>query len=32
MSIAGKVVGRSLTDRDRARLVDEFIDGLGDGV
>ena len=32
MSIAGKVVGRSLTDRDRARLVDEFIDGLGDGL
>ena len=32
MTIAGKVVGRQLDDNDQARLVDEFIDGLGDGV
>ena len=28
--IAGKVVGRELTDADRSRLVDSFIDELGD--
>ena len=28
--IAGKVVGRELTDADRSRLVDSFIDDLGD--
>ncbi len=32
MTIAGKVVGRSLDENDQARLVDEFIEGLGDGV
>ena len=32
MAIAGKVVGRQLTDADQSKLVDEFIDGLGDGV
>ena len=32
MTIAGKVVGRSLEDADQTRLVDEFIEGLGDGV
>ena len=32
MTIAGKVVGRSLEDTDQSRLVDEFIEGLGDGV
>ena len=32
MAIAGKVVGRSLTDADQAKLVDSFIDELGDGV
>ena len=32
MAIAGKVVGRSLTDADQAKLVDCFIDELGDGV
>lgn len=32
MSIAGKVVGRSLNDADQTQLVDEFIDRLGDGV
>lgn len=32
MTIAGKVVGRSLDGNDQARLVDEFIEGLGDGV
>lgn len=32
MSIAEKAVGRSLTDDDRNRLVDEFIRELGDGV
>ena len=31
MSIAGKVVGRSLNDADQTQLVDEFIDRLGDG-
>ena len=32
MTIAGKVVGRSLDSGDQNRLVDEFIEGLGDGV
>ena len=32
MTIAGKVVGRSLEETDQTRLVDEFIEGLGDGV
>ena len=32
MTIAGKVVGRSLESADQTRLVDEFIEGLGDGV
>lgn len=32
MTIAGKVVGRSLNEGDQSRLVDEFIEGLGDGV
>ena len=32
MAIAGKVVGRELTSADQSKLVDEFIDGLGDGV
>jgi len=32
LTIAGKVVGRELTDADRSRLVDSFIDELGDGV
>lgn len=32
MDIAGKVVGRSLEDKDQAALVDEFIANLGDGV
>ena len=32
MAIAGKVVGRSLTDTDQAKLVDSFIEELGDGV
>ena len=32
MAIAGKVVGRQLTVADQSKLVDEFIDGLGDGV
>ena len=32
MTIAGKVVGRSLKETDQSRLVDEFIEGLGDGV
>lgn len=30
--LAGKVVGRSLDQQDRSRLVDEFIGKLGDGV
>ena len=30
LSIAGKVVGRELTDQDQSRLVDIFIDSLGD--
>ena len=32
MAIATKVVGRQLDDTDQDKLVDEFIDGLGDGV
>ena len=32
MAIAGKVVGRSITEQDNADLVDQFIDELGDGV
>ena len=32
MSIAGKVVGRSLNEADQSQLVDEFIVRLGDGV
>lgn len=30
MAIAGKVVGRELNDADQAKLVDHFIDELGD--
>lgn len=32
MAIAGKVVGRELNAADQSRLVDAFIDELGDGV
>ena len=32
MAIAGKVVGRELTDADQSALVDAFIEELGDGV
>ncbi len=32
MTIAGKVVGRELTAADQSQLVDDFIDGLGEGV
>lgn len=32
MAIAGKVVGRQLTQEDHSALVDAFIDELGDGV
>ena len=32
MAIAGKVVGRQLNDTDQSKLVDAFIDGLGDEV
>jgi len=32
MAIAGKVVGRELTADDQSKLVDSFIDELGDGV
>lgn len=32
MAIAGKVVGRELTASDHARMVDSFIDKLGDEV
>lgn len=32
MAIAGKVVGRSLDAEDQSRLVDQFIEELGDGV
>lgn len=31
LEIAGKVVGRELNCDDRSRLVDSFIDGLGEG-
>ena len=30
LAIAGKVVGRALTDQDQTRLIDQFIDELGD--
>ena len=30
MAIAGKVVGRSISDADNAQLVDQFIDELGE--
>ena len=30
MAIAGKVVGRSMTDADNARVIDQFIDELGE--
>ena len=32
MAIAGKVVGRTLTEDDQSRLVDEFIQELGESV
>lgn len=32
MAIAGKVVGRELTDADRTDLVEQFIDELGDAT
>lgn len=32
IAIAGKVVGRSLNAADQSRLVDEFIDELGEGL
>ena len=32
VEIAGKVVGRSLTDEDQSKLVDSFIEELGDEV
>ena len=32
MAIAGKVVGREINAADQSKLVDEFIDGLGDSV
>ena len=32
MTIAGKIVGRTLDQEDQTRLVDEFIRELGDGV
>ncbi len=32
MAIAGKVVGRELKAADQSKLVDEFINGLGDGL
>ena len=32
MAIAGKVVGRSLEEADQSRLVDQFIEDLGEGV
>ena len=32
MEIAGKVVGRTLTEDDQSRLVDEFIQELGESV
>ena len=32
LAIAGKVVGRELSDADQSRLVDSFIEELGDQV
>ena len=32
LTIAGKVVGREISDSDQSRLVDQFIENLGDGV
>ena len=32
MAIAGKVVGRELTNDDQSKLIDSFIDELGDNV
>ena len=32
MAIAGKVVGRSLSNEDQSALVDEFINQLGEGL
>lgn len=32
MAIAGKVVGRELNEADQSKLIDSFIDELGDGV
>lgn len=32
LTIAGKVLGRELNDSDQNRLVDQFIENLGDGV
>ncbi len=32
LAIAGKVVGRELSDADQSNLIDSFIDGLGDQV
>ena len=32
MAIAGKVVGRSLDSQDQSRLVDQFIEELGEGL
>lgn len=32
LTIAGKVVGREMNDSDQSRLVDQFIENLGDGV
>ena len=32
LAIAGKVVGRELTDADQSQLVDNFIDELGEGL
>lgn len=32
MAIAGKVVGRSLDEKDQSKLVDQFIEQLGEGL
>ena len=32
LEIAGKVVGKELTDRDQSELVDQFINELGEGL
>ncbi len=32
MAVAGKVIGRSLDSTDQSRLVNEFIDGLGEDL